>query len=160
MKKMINFNTVFALLAFASVLYFSACKKDASDSGGLTGVWSASISKTGTVSQYVFKGDMTYEHTFTATDTMTKKSLGIMTKETGKYQIKDKTLNLYDIVNYLNKNKSYGPATDLERVDGLKTSNYTMELKDSRKTLSLEYICGPAENCLPTGTAPSYFYKQ
>jgi len=160
MKRSLNLISVFGLLSGILFLAFSACKKDSSGGGELTGRWLASIPKSEQTSLYEFKADHTYEHTLTGTDSVTKKNLGIIAKEVGKYQLKDKQLNFYDIVSYLNKDYKYGPVTDLVVSTGLKSIDYTVLINAEGNKFSLSRICGPNELCATAYVPPFYYYKQ
>lgn len=160
MKRSLNLIPAFGLLAGILFLAFSACKKDSSGRGDLTGRWLAAIPKSEQMSLYEFKADHTYEHTQTGTDSVTKKNLGIIAKEVGKYQLKDKQLNLYDMVSYVNKDQKYGPVTDLVVSTGLKSIDYTVLLNAEGNKLSLSRICGPNELCATVYIPGFYYYKQ
>ena len=160
MKRSLNLISAFGLLSGILFLAFSACKKDSSGRGDLTGKWLAAIPKSEQMSLYEFKADHTYEHTQTGTDSVTKKNLGIIAKEVGKYQLKDKQLKLYDIVSYVNKDQKYGPVTDLIVSAGLKSIDYTVLLNAEGNKFSLTYICGPNELCATVYIPPFYYYKQ
>jgi hypothetical protein len=158
MKKSLTLATAFGLLAAVLLLTFSACKKETSSGLNITGKWAATVESSQLVTRFEFKSDHTFESSVTAIDSATKETLGIMSKSTGKYEIKNSQLKLYDRVNYANKNNQYGTAAELVTTDAPKTSNYSVTLNDQGNTLSLLYICGPAENCVPLYSV--YYTKQ
>jgi hypothetical protein len=161
MKKIYKLTFAISFWAIILLLTFSSCKKDSSNKSGLNGRWKASFTATNQTAEFEFKSDNTYEYSLSGIDSATSKT-GIIAKQTGRYQLKDnkQSLNLYEIVNYSNKNYKPGPVSDLVTAAGNKTSDYSISFDDKENKFSLVYHCGPAEFCMPTNLQRYYYYRQ
>lgn len=162
MKKANNLTFATSFWAIILLLTFSSCKKESSNGSGLNGKWKASFTETNRIAEFEFKNDNTYEYALSGIDSATSK-LGVIAKQTGKYQLTNnqQALNLYEIVSYSNKGGyKAGSVSDLVITAGNKTSDYNFSFDDKESKFSLVYICGPAEFCLPTNLQRYYYYRQ
>ena len=159
MKKSTSLNAAFIPLIVVLLLTFSACKKDAANSNNLVGKWQTIIPMSTQKSAYEFKSDLTYEHTLYVIDTVTKKDLGILAKETGKYKRNGARLVLYDMLSYQSKDGNPVPVDDLKVVEGLKTYDYDIAITSGNK-LTLNHQCGPNELCAANYVPPFYYRLQ
>jgi len=159
MKRVTNLNAPFVTLIFVLLFTLPACKKDAANSDNLVGKWQATIPMSAQKSTYEFKSDRTYEHTLHVIDTVTKKDLGIIARETGKYKISNAKLGLYDMLSYLNKDNKPGTIDDLKAIEGLKTYDYDVAITN-RNRLTLNHQCGANELCTANYVPPFYYVRQ
>ncbi|WP_183567944.1 lipocalin family protein [Mucilaginibacter sp. SP1R1] len=157
MKRLLNLTTAFGFFSCVLLLAFAACKKESSAGLNINGKW-ATVGAPKLTVHYEFKADQTFEASVTGIDSATQKPVGILSKTTGKYTLKNSQLNLYDIVSYANKNYTFGAVSELMVTDGPKTLNYSVTLNDKANMLSLLFICGPADDCTPSHLV--YYYKQ
>lgn len=156
MKRVTNLNAPFITLIFVLLFTLPACKKDAVNSDNLVGKWQATIPGSTQKSTYEFKSDRTYKHMLYVIDTVTKKDLGIIARETGKYKIGNAKLVLYDMLSYLNKDNKPGTIDDLKAVDGLKMYDYNVAITDGNR-LTLNHQCG-ANGLCEANYVPSFYY--
>ncbi len=159
MKKIANLNAAFTPLILALLFMFSACKKDAANNDNLIGKWQTIIPLSTQKSAYEFKSDQSYEHTLYGIDTVTKKDLGILARETGKYKRTGAKLVLYDILSYLSKDGNPAPVDDLKAIEGLKTIDYDIAVTGGNK-LILNHQCGINELCTANYVPPFYYRLQ
>jgi hypothetical protein len=159
MKRVTNLNAPFVTLIFVLLFTLPACKKDAVNNDNLVGKWQATIPRSTQKSTYEFKSDRTYEHTLHVIDTVTKKDLGIIARETGKYKISNAKLGLYDMLSYLNKDNKPGTIDDLKAIEGLKTYDYDVAITNGNR-LTLNHQCGANELCTANYVPPFYYVKQ
>lgn len=158
MKRLISLNAPFITLIFVLLVTLPACKKDAANNGNLVGKWQATIPNTTQLSIYEFKSDGAYEHALYVIDTVTKKELGILARETGKYRINNAKLGLYDMLSYLNKDNRPGTIDDLKAIEGLKTYDYDVAITGGNR-LTLKHQCGINELCTANYVPPFYYIK-
>jgi hypothetical protein len=158
MKKLLNLTAAIGLLAIILLVTFAACKKESSNEADISGKWMAKYPNSQLTPLYEFKSDHTFEYSLMATDSVTKKNIGVISKTAGNYQIKGEQLNLFNIVYYENKNNQYGPAADLIiTTNSVKTENNKIVLDDKKNTLSVYFTCPPNANCVPS---PIVYYRQ
>jgi hypothetical protein len=160
MKKLLNLSFVFGPVAVVLLLSFSACKKESSNKIELNGKWKASFTAVNQTAEFEFKSNNTYEYTLSGIDSATRK-IGIISKQTGKYQLKDnrQSLTFNEVVYYSNKNGKPGLASGLVITAGKSTIDYSISFDDKENKFSLIYHCGPNELCTALFDR-YYYYKQ
>ncbi|MDN5283859.1 MAG: hypothetical protein JWR38_133 [Mucilaginibacter sp.] len=157
MKKIFKLISVFVLLTVILLLAIAASRKESPIEPNISGKWINKIENSQLRQQYEFKSNHTFEYSLVSINATSNKIIGISSKIIGKYQVKDTQLNLYDLVNYANKNQRLGPVSELVTTDGAKTANNTIALDDKKNTLSVFLKCPPNADCFPS---PSVYYKQ
>jgi hypothetical protein len=157
MKRKLNLILVFGLLTVILLLAIAASKKEFSGEPNIVGKWVTRVENSKLVYQYEFKSDHTFEYSLVSADYATRKVTGISAKTVGKYQVKDTQLDLFDLVNYANKDQRPGPVAELVIIEGTKTINNTITLDDKKNTLSVFFKCPPNADCFPS---PAIYYKQ
>jgi hypothetical protein len=149
MKKTLTLSLVFSLLAVFLVINFSACKKNAASGRiDITGKWVKTEFQG--IQQYEFKSDHSVEFDVFATDSVTKAIIGYRYKSVGKYNIKNDTLTMFDLINYSNSKNSFGPLTDLIPINGTTTITYTFSMNNQKTKLSFYFNCPFNADCVPS----------